>query len=226
MNPLFLIVEDEPITARFIREVIEEQGYGVAGIAKNAAEARQLCAVYPIDVVLMDINIQGSEDGIQLARNLVNYNTAIIYISAYSDKQTLNEAADTLPHGFLSKPFKEADLIAMLVMTVSRLKNEGVKTEKTGEPTEQFGAYRLDIKHNQLRHNEYKIPLSKNEMRTLELFFSKPESIITMDELRLVVWENKGVGDSTIRELINRIRNKAGGLCLENIYGVGYILKK
>lgn len=226
MNPLFLIVEDEPISARFIREVIELQGYGVAGIAKNALEARRLCAEYRIDVILMDINIQGGEDGIQLARSLADYNAAIIYISAYSDKQTLNEAADTLPHGFLSKPFKEADLIAMLMMTVSRLKNEGVKTEKTGESTEQFGAYKLDIKHNQLRHNEYKIPLSKNEMRTVELFFSKPESVITMDELRLVVWENKGVGDSTIRELINRIRNKAGGLCIENIYGVGYILKK
>jgi CheY-like chemotaxis protein len=44
MNPIFLIVEDEPITSRFIREIIEDMGYEVAGSAKSALEARKFLA--------------------------------------------------------------------------------------------------------------------------------------------------------------------------------------
>jgi AmiR/NasT family two-component response regulator len=83
----------------------------------------------------MDINIQGSEDGIQLSRSLVDENVAIVYISAYSDPQTLQEAAVTVPYGFLVKPFREADLMAVLHIVVSRVKKEHLdgKKQTTGE---------------------------------------------------------------------------------------------
>jgi len=227
MKSTFLIVEDEPITARFISEIVEDQGYRVAGIAKSAAEARKFFTEHRIDAVLMDINIQGHEDGIQLARSLSEHKVAVIYLSAYNDMQTLNEAADTVPYGFLTKPFKEADLVAVLLVCVTRLKKEGAKIPASkAEETPGFGAYRLDFKENRLYYHDYFVALSKNEMRCLELFFSRPECVITIDEIRQAVWDGRSVGNSTIRELINRIRNKIEGLTIENIYGEGYVLKK
>lgn len=226
MNPTFLIVEDEPITSHFIREIIEDQGYRVAGSAKSAPEARQIIGGQRIDIAIMDINIQGSEDGIQLSRSLADENIAIIYISAYSDPQTLQEAAGTMPYGFLVKPFRETDLIAVLLLVVSRVKQEQNKVEMHQETQDQFAEYRLDTEQNRLYWRAQTIDLSKNETRALHIFLNKPESLITMEELRQAVWGEKSVGDSTIRELINRIRNKADTLCIENIYGTGYMLKK
>lgn len=225
MNPTFLIVEDEPITSRFIREIIEDQGYDVAGTAKSALEARKLLALKPIDIVILDINIQGSEDGIQLSRSFANENIAIIYISAYSDPQTLQEAAGTFPYGFLVKPFREADLIAAVIMVVSRVKKEYEESEKS-QQLEQFSECRLEEEEYRLYWHTQIIELSKNETSALALFLSKPNTPIAMEELRQAVWGDKSIGDSTIRELINRIRNKVERLSIDNIYGTGYILKQ
>jgi DNA-binding response OmpR family regulator len=224
MNPIFLIVEDEPITSRFIREIIEDIGYQVAGSAKSALEARKFLAQQPVDIIIMDINIQGSEDGIQLSRSLADENVAIVYISAYSDPQTLQEAAVTVPYGFLVKPFREADLMAVLHIVVSRIKKEHLDGKK--QTQEKFSECWLDVEHNRLYWYTQIIELSKNETAALNLFWTKPDSPITMEELRQAVWGDKSIGDSTIRELINRIRNKVDDLCIENIYGTGYILKR
>lgn len=225
MNLTFLIVEDEPITSRFIREIIEEQGFEVAGTAKSAAEARQLIVQHRIDIVIMDINIQGSIDGIQLARGLSEYDVAIVYISAYSDTATLQEAAGTHPYGFLVKPFKEADLIATLLMVASKISKERGKCEKS-QQQEHLSECRLDEETCRLHWRSQIIELSKNETSALKLFLNKPNSPITLEELRYAVWGDKSIGDSTIRELINRLRNKAEILSIDNIYGTGYILRQ
>ncbi len=223
MNLTFLIVEDESITSRFICEIIEDQGHEVVGSAKSALEARKFLAEQHIDIIMMDINIQGSEDGIQLAQSLADNNVAIVYISAYSDPQTLQEAAGTIPYGFLVKPFREADLIAVLHIVVSRVKKELSDRKKQTKDT--FSECWLDIEFNRLHWYSQIIELSKNETTALNLFWTKPDLPITMEELRQAVWGDKNIGDSTIRELINRIRNKVETLCIENIYGTGYILK-
>lgn len=225
MKPIFLIVEDETITSRFIREIIEDQGYDVAGSAKSAAEARKLLAQHRIDIIIMDINIQGSEDGIQFARSL-NEQTAIIYTSAYSDSQTLHEAAATMPYGILVKPFKDTDLIAALVLAVSRLKKEYPDAEKSCEKKKELTECWIDEENTRLHWYSQIIELSKNETCAMKLFLSKPDVPVTLEELRYAIWGEKSIGDSTIRELINRIRNKVDGLFIENIYGTGYILKK
>lgn len=225
MNLTFLIVEDEPLTSRFIREIIEDQGFAVAGTAKSAAEARMLISQHRIDIVLMDINIQGSIDGIQLARGLIENNVAIVYISAYSDPQTLQEAAGTHPYGFLVKPFKETDLIATLLMVVSKVGKEREVSEKS-QQQEHFSEYRLDEETSRLYWHTHIIELSKNETSAIKLFLNKPNTPISLEELRHAVWGDKSIGDSTIRELINRLRNKAEILSIDNIYGTGYVLRR
>ncbi len=217
MNPIFLIVEDEPITSRFIREIIEDQGFEVAGTAKSASEARGILNHNSVDIVIMDINIQGSIDGIQLARTLGDSAIGIIYISAYSDPQTLQEAAGTHPYGFLVKPFKENDLVAMLLRVVGEIRQN--------HHEEEVQECRLDEQRCLLYWHSQIIELSKNETGALKLFLDKPNTPITTEELRCAVWGGKNIVDSTVRELINRLRNKVEMFSIENIYGTGYILR-
>lgn len=216
MKITILIVEDEPITARFITETLLENGYDIAGVARSADEARKLLAQYDINIVLMDINIKGKEDGIQFSRTLINEDIAIIYISAYSNLETIKEAACTMPYGFLVKPFKEVELLRVLILASSKLEAKYNKTIPINKANFEEKLYFLE--QNGLK-------LSKKERLCLKYFISKPNSIVTVDELNETIWKEKNVGNSTIRELINRLRKKVDCLDIQNIYSTGYILK-
>jgi PAS domain S-box-containing protein len=116
-----LIVEDEPIVAMDLNQEIQELGYDVVGIAESADEALAVVQAEVPDFALMDIRIEGSMDGIQTARALQHwYHIPSIFLTSYSDDTTLARAAQTMPYGYLTKPFKSAELKATLRMALER----------------------------------------------------------------------------------------------------------
>jgi len=105
MGHSFLIVEDELLTAYFIKETLEDEGYKVIDYVKSASEARSILEHTHPDFILLDINIYGIKDGLQFAQSILDKSIAIIFISAHSDKTTLHEAMNSVPYGFLIKPY-------------------------------------------------------------------------------------------------------------------------
>jgi len=106
------IVEDEIITARSIAKNIKNFGYQLAGIATSGSEAlAQILEINP-DLILMDILLQkGDIDGITTAKRILSQiNVPIIYLTAHSDRETLNRAKITTPFGYILKPYSEKDL--------------------------------------------------------------------------------------------------------------------
>lgn len=106
------IVEDEIITARSIAKNIKKFGYQLAGIATSGSEAlAQILKIQP-DLVLIDILLQkGDIDGITTAQRIQSQiNVPIIYLTAHSDRETLNRAKVTTPFGYILKPYSEKDL--------------------------------------------------------------------------------------------------------------------
>ena len=115
MSGKLLIVEDEPIVAIDLREEVEEFGFEVTGLAESADAALYSIEEEKPDLVLMDISIEGSMDGIQAARVLRDlYDVPVIFLTAFSDSETLSRAARETPYGYLTKPFKSRDLQAAL----------------------------------------------------------------------------------------------------------------
>ncbi len=101
-----LIVEDESIVALDLAAGLEKDGYEVAGIADNAAEAQQLFAEQEIDIVLMDVHIIGDKDGIDTATELLKLRPVpVIYLTAFTDSSTIERAKNTHPAAFLAKPY-------------------------------------------------------------------------------------------------------------------------
>jgi DNA-binding LytR/AlgR family response regulator len=101
-----LIVEDESIVALDLANGLEQDGYQIAGIADSAEEARQLFNDHEIDIVLMDVNIIGSKDGIDTAVELLKQKPVpIIYLTAFTDAGTIDRIKQTHPAAFLSKPY-------------------------------------------------------------------------------------------------------------------------
>jgi PAS domain S-box-containing protein len=106
-----LIVEDERIIAKDIQQTLESMGYDAFAIASSTEEALARVSERCPDLVLMDIRIEGSRDGIEAAR-LLNalHDVPVIFLSAHADEATLERAKKVGPYAFLSKPVKPADL--------------------------------------------------------------------------------------------------------------------
>lgn len=116
-----LIVEDEILVAREIEGCLQELGYRVVGIAADAEVALQQIAEAQPDLVLIDIVIQGEEDGVTLAGQVRDrYKIPIIYLTAYVDDQTLSRAKLTRPLGYILKPFNKNDLRVAIEIALAR----------------------------------------------------------------------------------------------------------
>ena len=120
------IVEDELIVSLDLQQRVRDLGYEVIGSSDNGDAAINAVLETKPDLILMDINIKGKIDGIETSR-LINqkYNVPIIYLTAYSDKATLERAKITTPYGYLIKPIEERDLHISIEISLTKFRMEG-----------------------------------------------------------------------------------------------------
>lgn len=114
-----LVVEDENIISLEIQERLKTMGHAVCGAASTGEEAiKQASDTHP-DLVLMDIMLKGTVDGIEAAGHIKDVlPVPVIYLTAYADNKTLERARVTEPHGYLIKPFEDRELYAAIEMAL------------------------------------------------------------------------------------------------------------
>jgi len=106
-----LIVEDEALIASYIKEVLVEAGFEVAGIAASGPEALSLAAEHEPGLALVDIRLAGPIDGIELACAMrERHGVAAIFLSGLLDSEIAIRAASARPLGFLHKPFRPSQV--------------------------------------------------------------------------------------------------------------------
>jgi two-component system response regulator HydG len=142
MKENILIVEDQFIEANNIQELLEKANYRVIGIARSVPKALGIIEQESPDFVLLDIFLNGPLTGIDLAKILRDRNIPFIYLSANSDRMTLEAAKATHPYGFLVKPFREKDVLVMLEIarylhqhnleSISRERSEKIESNNVG----------------------------------------------------------------------------------------------
>jgi signal transduction histidine kinase len=110
-----LIVEDERITSDHLRRLLKRRGYEIAGIASNGNEALDQLKHDRPDLMLVDIGLPGIYDGIQVAqRACEDYKIPVVFLTAFSDPDTIRRARVSEPYGFIVKPFVEEELHATI----------------------------------------------------------------------------------------------------------------
>ncbi|MFZ1705836.1 MAG: response regulator [Saprospiraceae bacterium] len=120
-----LIVEDEVSIACDIAFNLEAHGYHIVGICHNVEGALELLTSKPIDLVMLDINLDGNMTGIDLASRIdKEYGIPFIFVTSYADEDTINSAAHTFPASYLVKPFKEDDLAPAVKMALVRKQSD------------------------------------------------------------------------------------------------------
>ena len=112
-----IVVEDDVIIARLIEEHLMEAGYQVLGIEHSGERALDLIHNQQPDLVLLDINIDGSKDGIEVGEEIKEkYDIPFIFLTALSDLGTLERAKKAQPCGYLVKPYKASDLYSTIAI--------------------------------------------------------------------------------------------------------------
>lgn len=115
-----LIVEDSSIVVFHLKTTLEGEGYTVIGTSDSGEGAIQFVeAGNRPDLMLMDIMLNGALDGIETASFLKSkYNIPAVYITALTDKDTINRAKVTEPYGYLTKPFEDREIFAVIEMAL------------------------------------------------------------------------------------------------------------
>lgn len=120
-----LIVEDEAIVAADLAGKLGQLGYEVVGTAARGEEAVELACRLKPEVVLMDIRLIGTMDGIEAAETIrCRYDLPVIYLTAHSDSATLEGAKLSGPFGYILKPFEERELATTVEMALYRHKSD------------------------------------------------------------------------------------------------------
>ena len=116
-----LVVDDERIIAMDIRHTLGRLGYDVPATAVSGEEAVVLAGETRPDLVLMDISLGEGMDGIEAAAHIkALFDVPIIFLTAYSDDETLARATAEQPFGFLVKPFEERELHSSIAVALTK----------------------------------------------------------------------------------------------------------
>ena len=120
-GPRALIVEDETLIAEELRERLSRLGFSVIASVDSADDGVAIATKEEPDLVLMDIRLRGEKDGIQAAREIRSkVDLPIVYISAYSDRHTVERAKKTEHDGFILKPFHRGELQSTIEVAMQR----------------------------------------------------------------------------------------------------------
>lgn len=220
MSAKILIVEDESLVALEIASALKKEGYLITATVKSAEEAFDSIEEDTPDLILMDINIIGSMNGIEASHQIKEiYNIPLIFLTAYNDRGTIEKAIHTSPVSYLIKPFKRQELYIAVTLAMS-------KKHKTQ-------VFKIDLSKECLYYPEVseivkgskKIPLTKKEKQLLDLLLNHQNSLVPFDTIEYELWPDKTVSATTRRTLIHRLREKIGKN-IKTIKDFGCILER
>ncbi|SFU55940.1 DNA-binding response regulator, NarL/FixJ family, contains REC and HTH domains [Pustulibacterium marinum] len=187
-----LIIEDEFIIAKDIKQVLKASDYDVT-IANNVVKAIRLFDEEDFDCIISDINLNDEIDGIELIHQLFNLKfVPVVFLTAYNDNQFLERAKETIPFAYLLKPFDEKQLLLTIDLAILNFN----KNKSVSNPT---------ISKNQLetltrREKEILISLStgKTSKEIGSIYHISP---LTVEKHKKNI--KKKLNMSTVGELIN-----------------------
>jgi DNA-binding response OmpR family regulator len=243
-----VIVEDDEITALNLKLSLQKHGYKILAICDNAIDAKNKISTTSPDIVVIDISLQESRDGIELAKIIrKKYNFPFIFLTSYSDDEIISKAKTTEPYGYIVKPFDPNSLHATIQMALFKYKMENERKEDinslkvdklnlekllyskraSDEPIVPFGDnYHLDISICETFYNGKKIKLTKKENAFLRLLVAQLGLVVSFEQAMNYVWDENGATENSVRTLVWRLRNKLETDIIKNASGIGYYIEE
>ncbi len=203
-----LVVEDNAVIALDIQRQLKRLSYNVCGSAATGEDAITAATAANPDIVLMDIMLNGEMDGIEAAEEIrASLKIPVIYISAYSDDDTLRRASVTEPFGYLVKPFSERELHATIEVALYKHAIDSKLRESENEVRRQKMYFEQLFQNLPeavavLKHEDNKAVVTKINKAFTQLFQYSPAEAIDHSSSELIVPEGY---DHEVRILLQRV---------------------
>ena len=137
-RPRLLIAEDEAIIRLDLKEMLEEEGYVVVGEAADGEAAVRLARESDPDLVIMDVKMPGM-DGLSAAEQIVGERlSAVLILTAFSQRDLVQRAAEAGAMGYLVKPFQRSDLMPAIDIALARHAQLSAVRKESGDLAEQL----------------------------------------------------------------------------------------
>lgn len=177
-----LIVEDEVLVAGQLKKYLERSGHACSGHATSYEEAVELLGKEKPDLVLLDIRLYGNKTGIHLAKFMNDhYGIPFIYLTSHFEKSTLEEAKNTRPAGYLTKPYQPDTLSTTIEICL--------------------------FNHSQPLERSEKIEISEGKRRHLflarEIYFMEADHVYT----RIVLEDRSILIRNSLNEIVETLAN-------------------
>ena len=171
MSPIrILIVEDEPLIAEDLAEVLGEMKFRISEIVHSSDKALQELKYNTPDLVLLDIELNSKLDGVQIAEHInAHYRLPFVFLTSFADRSTIARVQKTQPMGYIVKPFNEKNLLATIEIALYNFREQ--QKESTVELT-------LETINQQVH-----TPLTKREFEILKLIYAGKTNKELSDEL-------------------------------------------
>ncbi|QSW90876.1 MULTISPECIES: response regulator transcription factor [Flavobacterium] len=118
-----LIIEDTPEQSDMLVKVLLENNYSIAGVAANFADALKLFYEKTVDIIIIDVFLDGKPEGITFAESIniiPNASKPFVFLTSSQDRQIFERAKLTKPFSFLMKPFNELEILYAIEMAVEK----------------------------------------------------------------------------------------------------------
>jgi len=222
-----IIVEDEVVTRRYLKDILVQYDVNVIASFESARNVMQFLQENACDMVLMDINIKGAVDGIQLAKKILAKHTLpVVFITAYSDEETLEEVLELSPYGFITKPFSSKEIKVTLQIAYKRFLTDEARLLKETSITDIVinDTYTFSLSSSTLYRNNVPVKLNAKQTIFVEMLVRELNRTVTFEILIQNIWENNNVSDSALRTLVYSVRKLTPDLPIHSYSKKGYYL--
>jgi two-component system, OmpR family, response regulator len=217
-----LVVEDDPKTARFLKQGLEEEGHAV-DVAADGEQGGFLGHLNPYDLIILDIQLP-KRNGLELATELrrEGVEAPILMLTGRDSTPDVVRGLNAGADDYLTKPFDFDELVAR-VSALSRRRAGGASGVL------RFDDLEMDRLKRQVRRGGRLIELSPREFRLLEFFLRHPEEVVTRVQLLDKVWDmsfdpETNVVDAHISNLRKKLE-QGGERLIQTVRGAGYSLR-
>ena len=225
-----LIVEDEIVLAMALEVSLNKMGFNVSGIETIPSKAILHAQNKFPDIVLMDINLNNTQSGIDVANIIWNrFKIPIIFLTSYTNDKTINKALECEPYGYLIKPCRDEELKATINTALHKhryffkRKNELVKNDSSFLYLEDN--LKFDKTNCTLYKNSELIKLTKNEKKLFNLIANTTNYTASFENIFAYIWREDIYDLGKLRTLIYRLKLKTKTNLFENIFEQGYKLR-
>ena len=215
------IVEDDLLSAEYLKEFLIKENYDVLDIVDTAEEAIQKCKTIQPDILLMDIMLKGQLSGCEAAVEIKHFHPEckIVFLTAFAEPEMIDYAVESKACAYLMKPYREKEILATIKVILRQDHILPVATE-TGL-IQLKNNFVFDSKLRCLYKEDKEIPLSSKKLKLIELLAKNKNHTVSNEQICMYVW-NGMKSNSTLRSLIHRFRSVINDDIITNVNGVGY----